>query len=274
MPIWQALLLGLIQGLAEFLPISSSGHLALAQLLFGLEDGMLLFDVALHIGTLAAVFVVFWGDIKALVSSGVALFQPSRRREAAKRPHTRLILLIVIALLPLLVGILFKGKIEELMSNALYIGIALVVTAIVIKLTDYIKPGKKNERSASVTDAVVVGVMQAAALTPGLSRSGMTISGGLLRGFDRDFAFRFSFLLSIPAILGATLLEVVDAVQEGFDMALLLPMLLGAAVAAITGYIALLLLRKVLISKRFSWFAWYCLAAGAVTIVLALVKNS
>ena len=269
---WQALLLGLLQGLTEFLPVSSSGHLALAQLLLGLEENMLAFDVALHVGTLAAVFIAFWKDIRDMVLSAVHLVQPAKRREAAARPETRLILLLVIAFLPLFVGILFKSRIESLMGNPVYIGVALIVTAFVIKLTDHVKPGKKTERTATVTDSVVVGVMQMAALTPGLSRSGMTISGGLIRGFDRGFAFRFSFLLSIPAILGATVLEIADAVRGEFEAALLFPMLLGALTAGVTGWIALILLKKLLLSKRFSWFAWYCLAIGALTVILAVAK--
>lgn len=272
MPIWQAVVLGLIQGLAEFLPISSSGHLALAQLLFGLEEGMLLFDVSLHIGTLVAVFIVFWKDITALVSAFISLFRPDRRQSAAQAPQTRLILLLLIALSPLLIAILFKDRIEEMMSQSLYIGIALIVTAVVIKLTDYVKNGKKNERGATVTDALMVGVMQSLAVVPGLSRSGMTISGGLVRGFDRDFAFRFSFLLSIPAILGATLLEGLDAAKEGFDISLLPPMLIGMAVAGISGFLALKAVRKLLLSQKFSWFAWYCLAAGAVVMFVTLLK--
>ncbi|MCL2029949.1 MAG: undecaprenyl-diphosphate phosphatase [Oscillospiraceae bacterium] len=275
MEIWKALLLGLIQGLTEFLPVSSSGHLALMQLLMGLEEGMLSFSVALHAGTLTAVLIVFGKDIRALVSSFIALLKPSARAEAARRPHTRMLILLAVALLPLLLGILLKGVVEELMSNALYIGGALVVTAAVIKATDYVKqPGKKTVRSATVKDALIVGVMQAAAITPGLSRSGMTISGGLLRGFDRDFAFRFSFLLSIPAILGATLLEGIDAARTGFDTALILPMLLGALVAFVSGFAALIFLRRTLLSKKFSWFAWYCLAAGALTVILSIVQSA
>lgn len=272
MPVWQAVVLGLIQGLAEFLPISSSGHLALAQLLFGLDEGMLLFDVALHVGTLIAVFVVFWRDIIALLAGFVSLFYRKGRQSAAQNPQVRLIMLLLIALSPLLIAILFKDRIEEMMSQSLYIGIALVLTAVVIKLTDYVKNGKKNERGATVTDALMVGVMQALAIIPGLSRSGMTISGGLVRGFDRSFAFCFSFLLSIPAVIGATLLETVDAVQEGFDTALILPMLIGMVVAAVSGYLALLVVRKLLLSRKFSWFAWYCLAAGAVTLFVTLLK--
>lgn len=270
MPIWKALLLGLIQGLTEFLPVSSSGHLALMQLLMGLEEGALSFSVALHVGSLAAVFIVFWKDIKSLLLGFAALFRPARRKEASGNPYVRLIVLLVITTLPLLVAVPFKGHIEGLMANPLYIGVALVVTAFVLKSTDHIKPGKKTERTARVSDVLTVGLMQAAALTPGLSRSGLTISGGLWRGFDRDFAFRFSFLLSIPAILGATALETFDIVKEGIDTTLLLPMLLGALVAFASGFVALILLRKLLLSKKFSWFAWYCLAAGALTIILSV----
>jgi undecaprenyl-diphosphatase len=271
MELWKALLLGLIQGLTEFLPISSYGHLALVQLLMELEEGMLSFNVALHVGTLVAVFIVFWKDIASLLASLAAMLNPNTRREAAERPHTRLLVLLFIALLPLIIGIFLKDWVEGLMANSLYIGAMLVVTAAVIKATDYFKPGRKTERSVTVTDALIVGLMQAAAITPGLSRSGLTISGGLMRGFDRDFAFRFSFLLSIPAILGATALETIDAVREGFDPTLALPMLLGALVAFASGFAALKLLRKLLLSKRFSWFAWYCLAAGALTVVLSLL---
>ncbi|MDR1736693.1 MAG: undecaprenyl-diphosphate phosphatase [Oscillospiraceae bacterium] len=273
MAIWKALLLGLLQGLAEFLPVSSSGHLALFEIILGLGETPLLFDVCLHIGTLAAVFIVFRKDVRDLLNALARMFKPSERRAAAADPNTRLAVLLIVATLPLLIAIPFKGAVESIKGIPALVGAALIVTALILKLTDYIRKGKKNERTATVTDAVVVGVMQALAITPGLSRSGLTISGGIFRGFDRQFAFRFSFLLSIPAVLGATLIELIEALVQGFDPALILPMIFGMAVAFVSGFFALKLLRKLLLSEKFSHFAWYCLAAGALTVILSLILS-
>ena len=271
---FEAFLLGALQGIAEFLPISSSGHLALLQMLFGLEESehMLLFDVFLHLGTLAAVCVVLRKDIKALLQLVGKLFTKAGRASLGQDATLRLLVLLVLATLPLLIIIPFKGYIEGLMASPVFIGFMLLLTGLVLQLTDLVPKGGKTEKTARVTDVLFVGLMQGLAVVPGLSRSGMTISGGLFRGFDRRFAFRLSFLMSLPAILGATVLEVGDAIGQPFDPSLILPILIGTVTAALLGCASLILVNRLVLSKHFSKFSWYCLLVGAITLFVGIVK--
>lgn len=271
-----SIFLGLIQGLAEFLPISSSGHLAIFQNIFklvGPEADDLFFDVLLHLGTLAAVFVAYWKDIKALILEFFTMIH-LRKLPAGQKPDRlsrRMIAFIIIATLPLVLVMPVKDKVEGLYSNTFFIGFALLVTGLLLFLSDHISHGNKDLKSASLLDIVVVGFGQALAVVPGLSRSGTTISAGLVRGFDREFAVRFSFLLSIPAVLGANILSLIDAVQEGIDWSLMPVYLAGVATAAIFGYLAIRLLKYISQKGSFGGFAYYCWGAGLVTLLLSLI---
>lgn len=272
-----SIFLGLIQGLAEFLPISSSGHLAIFQNVFHLipaEADDLFFDVLLHLGTLAAVFVAYWSDIKALVLEFFTMIH-LRKLPAGKKPDRlsrRMIAFIIVGTLPLLVVLPIKDKVEGLYSNNFFIGFALLLTGTLLFLSDRMHHGNKDLKSASILDALLVGVGQAIAVVPGLSRSGSTISAGLARGFDREFAVKFSFLLSIPAVLGANLLSLVDAIQAGIDWSLMPVYLAGVASAAIFGYLALRLLKYISQKGSFGGFSYYCWGAGLLTLILSLIK--
>ena len=223
MSILSSIFLGLVQGVAEFLPISSSGHLSLFQHFFGMAsaDGNLFFDVLLHLGTLIAIFVYYRKDILGLLKELVHLIQcvfSAQKRKEMKRlpPDGRMILMIIIATLPLFVILPIKSKVEGLYGNTVFIGVALLLTGFLLFWSDRMAKGKKTAKSATMLDALLVGVGQAIAVVPGLSRSGTTISAGLVRGFSRKFAVRFSFLMSIPAVLGANILSIAEAVQEVF----------------------------------------------------------
>ena len=216
----KAFLLGLVQGVAEFLPISSSGHLAIARNLLNMEgvgDIPEFFDVLLHLGTLIAVFIAYWSDIKDMV---VEFFRGIR--DLAHRttptpvpPARRLILLIIIGTLPLFAVLPIRKAVQGLGDNMYFVGSALIFTGFLLFLCDRVRKGRKTERSAGWTDALLVGVGQAVATLPGVSRSGMTITTGCFVGYERKFAVRFSFLLSIPAVLGAESLAGGDAVKGG-----------------------------------------------------------
>ncbi len=270
--------LGLVQGIAEFLPISSSGHLALMQNLLDVKaaaDGNLFFDVLLHFGTLIAIFIVYWNEIVEMVLEffrGIAaLF--SRRGNGMQQtpPARRMVLLIIISTLPLFVALLFNDYVETLSSNTTFIGCALIATGCLLFFSDRVQKGKKTERSATVLDAVLVGVAQAFAIVPGLSRSGSTISAGLLRGYDRKFAVRYSFILSIPAVLGATILETTDAVKAGIDMTMIPVYLVGMVVAAVSGYFAIRLVNLLADKGKFGKFAYYCWAVGLIAVIASLM---
>ncbi len=278
MTLLNALLLGIIQGVAEFLPISSSGHLSIAQNLLGLGvEGTddVFFDVLLHLGTLAAVFVAYWVDIREMVLEFFRLISDTVVGGAPKRvpPARRLMLLIVVGTLPLLLILPIMDAVEGLYANTYFVGGALLVTGLLLFLCDQIRKGRKNERTATITDVLVVGLGQAVATCPGISRSGMTISMGCFRGMERRFAVRFAFLLSIPAVLGANILKIKDVFEVGVDMKLLPAYLVGIAAAAVAGYLSIRLVRLGADKGKFGAFAYYCWAAGAVTVVLSLLKT-
>ena len=272
-----AIILGLVQGVAEFLPISSSGHLSVFQAFFQLSDvehDHMFFDVLLHLGTLVAVFVAYRRDIAQLLREFFAMVH-LRRLPAGQRPDVparRMILMIVLATLPLLLVLPIKDHVESLYRNTFFIAFALFLTGALLFLSDRMPRGKKTAVNASMADALLVGLAQAVAVVPGLSRSGTTISAGMARGFDRTFAVKFSFLLSIPAVLGANLLSIVDAVKAGNEPGLLPVYLVGVAVAMVSGYAAIILLRYIARKGRFGGFAYYCWGAGLVTLVLSLIS--
>lgn len=272
--------LGLIQGVAEFLPISSSGHLSLAQNLFGLLVGVeedLFFDVLLHLGTLLAVLVAYWRDFVEVLRDFFAILSSLFSRGGPPRlqasPNARMVLLLIVAALPLLIVLPVKGYVEQLYGNTIFIGCALLATGILLFLSDRLRKGKKTARSATLTDALLIGVGQALAVVPGLSRSGTTISLGMMRGLDRTFAVRFSFLLSIPAVLGAAILQVIDAVKIGIDVKLIPVYLLGVAVAAISGFFAIQLVKFLAQKGKFGAFAYYCWAIGLIAIIVSIVQK-
>ena len=222
MSFFSSFLLGLIQGIAEFLPISSSGHLAIAQNLLGMQDAGVVpefFDVLLHLGTLVAVFVAYWGEIKDMVRELICGVRDIAHHSTPTPvpPARRLILLIIVGTLPLFAVLPIKDKVQALSSNMVFIGAALIVTGLLLFASDRVKKGRKTEASAGVPSALIVGVGQAIATMPGISRSGMTITTGCFVGYERRFAVRFSFLLSIPAVLGANILSLKDAMDAGID---------------------------------------------------------
>ena len=272
-----AFLLGLVQGVAEFLPISSSGHLAIAQNLLGLESAGSVpefFDVLLHLGTLIAVFAAYWKDICEMV---VEFFRgigdlAHRSTPSPVPPARRLILLIIVGTLPLFAVLPIRKAVQGLGDNMVFVGAALIVTGFLLFLCDRVRKGHKTERSATWLDALLVGVGQAVATLPGVSRSGMTITAGCFAGYERRFAVRFSFLLSIPAVLGANILSIGDAVKAGINGAEVPMYLVGVVTAAVVGYLCIRLLKYVADKGRFGAFAYYCWAVGILTLVLQAVK--
>lgn len=272
---------GLIQGLAEFLPISSSGHLSIFQNVFGMSDGEAItaFNVLLHAGTLIAVFIVYWRDIFALVPAFFTLCGKIFRgkfRFASYNENERLLVLMVIATIPL-VFIALTGLDDylEMVNGCLWaIGAILIFNGFVLLLSDRVGKQNRDVSDLKPLPALGVGLCQTCALLPGLSRSGSTITGGLLTGLRREDAVKFSFLLSIPAILGACVLELpelfsgetaISAGQWGVYLA-------GAGVAALVGIGAMKLLQYISKKANFSGFSFYCFAIGAFAIVFDIIK--
>lgn len=278
MSLLSSILLGLVQGIAEFLPISSSGHLAIAEHLLNVSGATEIpdfFDVLLHLGTLVAVFVAYWSDIRDMILELISGVRDLARRNTPDPipPARRMILLIIVGTLPLFLVLPVKDLVEGLSDNMYFVAGALLVTGCLLFASDRVRHGRKTERSATLIDVLIVGVAQAIATCPGISRSGTTITAGCFVGFERKFAVRFSFLLSIPAILGANILSLKDAVEAGIDWASVPVYLVGVAVSAVVGYACIRLLKMIAAKGRFGWFAYYCWFAGAATLLLTIMTQ-
>ena len=275
MTYFSSFLMGLVQGLAEFLPISSSGHLAIAQNLLGLETEVpVFFDVLLHLGTLLAVFVAYWKDICEIVVEFFRGVGDIVHHTTPKQvpPARRMILLIIVATLPLVAVLPIHEKVQALGDNMVFVGAALVVTGFLLFACDLVRKGRKTAKSATLLDALVVGVGQAIATMPGISRSGMTITAGCFCGYERSFAVRFSFLMSIPAILGANVLSLVDAFKDGIIWTEVPMYMVGVITAAVVGYACIRLLKLIAQKGRFGAFSYYCWAVGLLTLLLCAIK--
>lgn len=276
MSVWNAIILGLVQGITEFLPVSSSGHLAIINNLFDMtttSDGHMFFDVLLHLGTLAAICVCYWQDItqmfyEVLGFMNVGPLSGERRRHY---PAARLFIMIVFATLPLVLILPIHDMLETLYYQNVFIGVALVLTGCMLFVADKMKPGTKSATSMTISDALIIGLCQCVATIPGLSRSGTTITAGIATGLNREFAVKFSFLLSIPAVLGANILSLIDAVGQGVDLANVPAYLLGMVAAMVSGIGAISLLKRIAAKGRFGGFAYYCWVMGVLSIILTLI---
>ena len=271
-----SVILGFVQGVAEFLPISSSGHLTLFQHFFGMEEPDNLFNVLLHFATLLAVCIYYFRDVTEMIAEffrAVASLV-SRRRQGREIPEARrLVLLVIVGTLPLFAVLLIKDYVEALGGSPVFVSCALLITGCILFLSDRMAGGRKTARNATLKDVLLVGVAQGLATVPGLSRSGCTISAGMAVGFDRKFAVRYSFLMSLPAVLGATVLEVKDVLEMegGLDADLLPKYLVGMAVAGVVGYFSIRLVNLLAAKGKFGAFAYYCWAAGIAALILSLM---
>jgi undecaprenyl-diphosphatase len=260
MDVFQAIILGIIQGITEWLPISSSGHLAITQHFFGLELPIA-FDVLLHLGSLIVVIIFFWKEIKNLIIGTINL----------KKESLTLLSFIILATLPIaFFGYFFGDVIGDAFQSLLMIGIGLLFTSLMLFLSRYNFSGiiKKTNKHQKLRwyNALIIGIFQAVALFPGISRSGSTISSGLLQGIKREDVARFSFIIFIPAMLGALILEYRNITLIENTLALII----GTIVSAIVGYFTLKLLMFIIKKNKFSWFSLYCLILGLIIIGISI----
>lgn len=253
MSILQAAILGIIQGLTEFLPVSSSGHLVLFQQIFGVECDVLLFDTLLHVGTLFSVVIVLWSEIIKIL----------------KRPFQKLTGMLIVATIPAVAAtLLFNDFVTESFEGT-FLGVGFLATAFVLLLSELISEyGRKKQADMTYPRALGVGCMQALAIMPGLSRSGSTMAGALMTGVSREDAANFSFLMSIPIILGSVVYQGYDIVKEGvgFDQSLLIPSLVGMLCAAVSGFFAVKFMMNLIKKHRLFGFAIYTAILGAVVV--------
>lgn len=285
MSLLQAILMGLIQGLTEFLPVSSSGHLALFQILFDVDtDTGILFDVLLHVGTLMAICVVYYRDLRKLIIEGCCIlrdvfvnvviffrnktqkeYEPYRR--IVNSSYRKFVMLLIVSTIPTGVIGFFGRDVVEMASEILIVpGICLIITAILLFIADRAPDGGKLPKNVTYTNAFGVGIAQGIATLPGLSRSGTTITACLLSGYQRNFAVKYSFLMSVPAVLGALILELKDIATISVTPVEVVYYIIGMLIAAVVGYICIKTMLVIVRKKKFTGFAIYCLLVGALSI--------
>ena len=277
MDIIQAIILGIVQGLTEFLPVSSSAHLVLVPYLMGVtypsSESAVAFDTLLHLGTLVAVVGFFIKDIKSiivsLISSILDLFRGKFKMGLKEDPFKRLGWLLVVGTIPAgLAGILLEKQFDALFSNVAAVGFFLLITGILLWGAERVKIGHKEVKDVTFKNALAIGIFQAFAIAPGISRSGATISAGLFSGLNRELAARYSFLLSIPAILGAITVQLKD-ISAGLETNTF-ALIAGFLAAIIFGYLAIAFLLRIIVRKRsLMIFAYYCWIVGGVTLILS-----
>lgn len=288
MDLLKAIFLGMIQGVTEFLPVSSSGHLAIFQKIFQMEDVGFSFDVFLHVGTLLAVFFVYWRDIKRLIIEGVGIIADSlvnafryikskktketpEYRKVIKTVYRKFALLVMVSTIPTgIIGVLGSELIDRASDTLIVPGICLLITAILLLIADNVSDGEKTPKKTTYKNAVFLGVCQGIATLPGLSRSGTTITAGLLSGLRRDFAVKYSFIMSIPAIMGAAVLKIPD-MKNDIATTSAMCYVVGTIVAAIVGYVCIKTMLVVVRNKKFKYFSYYCAVIGGVAIVASFI---
>ena len=271
----EAVILGRVQGLAEFLPISSSGHLALLQQWFGIrEDNVLLFTVLLHVGTLISVFFIYWKDIWELIVELCLTIKDlctGKGLRLEERPVRKLGIMIIVATIPTgIIGVLFGDFFDSLYTSVIPIGIGLIITGFLLIVAENMGEGNRGIQQMNFRNAIFVGLVQGVAICPGISRSGSTLFGSLLCNLDRKFAVKFVFLISIPSILGSAVLEAPDAIKAGFDMTQLGPVFVGMAVAAISGLVAIKAMIKIVSDKKLNYFSYYVWALGLIVVLYGI----
>lgn len=268
------ILLAVIQGISEVLPISSSGHLQIVQEILGMDTSSLTVSIFLHLGSLVAMIVFYRKLIFSIIgNSAKYVFKASERNETNNNA-LKLFFMIVIACIPAgLIGILFKSKIESIFANTIFIGINLIITGCLLFLQKYIK-GKKTLDTMNWLDAIVIGLFQAIGILPGISRSGITTIGGKVSKLQDEDAINFAFLLFIPVTLGTGLLEVVDIIKGDLVLSSndILLYIVGIIVSGLVTYIALSLLLKIIKKGKLHYFAYYCFAIGLAVIIWQLCK--
>ncbi|QIB26138.1 undecaprenyl-diphosphatase UppP [Caloranaerobacter azorensis] len=276
MSLLKAIFLGIFQGITEFLPISSSGHLVLLQKLFNIDEGNLFFTVMLHFGTLISIFIVYFKDIVNIISEfiGFIIDLLKNKKVVINNEYRKLGIMIIIGSIPTaLMGILLEDIFESFYNTTIIIGLALIFTGILLWAAEKIKSGKKSIYKMTVKDALIIGTFQGMAITPGLSRSGSTIVGGLFMGLSKKNATRFSFLLALPATFGASLLELSKTLTtNSLSGVSFLMVIVGIISSCITGIFAIKFLIKILEKGKLYYFSYYVWFLGLIVILFELIK--
>ncbi|SET63947.1 Undecaprenyl-diphosphatase [Natronincola peptidivorans] len=276
MSVLKAIILGIVQGLTEFLPVSSSGHLSVTQMLLNLpEDRILFLTVMLHLGTLISVFFIYASDIYLICKEFILMLLEVFKGKGIQvnNEHRKLGVLIIIATIPTgLMGIFLKDIFVGFYNSSLIIGISLIITGTLLWTAEKIHSGKRSIKQMNWFDAVIVGVFQGLAITPGISRSGATIVGSLFRGFNKELATKFSFLISIPSIGGAVLLEMRDAITYGTGDMTFAVLLAGILASFLSGIFAIRTLINFIKKEKLYYFSYYTWTIGSIIVIFNIVR--
>lgn len=285
MPIWKAIILGVIQGAAEFLPISSSGHLVIVKEVLGVDlgNGGVFFDVMLHLGTLLAIFVAFWKDIKRLIIETLHIIgdifanlatwvrrcfgKEYSYRKVIRSSYRKFVVLLIVSTIPTgVIGVALSDIIKMANTIVLVPGICLLITSVFLVIADVADEGTKRPKEASYLNAGAVGIAQGIATMPGISRSGTTITACILCGFEKKFAVKYSFIMSIPAVLGAVVLELKDFGSLHLSGGDIRACVIATVIAAIVGYLSICFMMRLVRGKKYKYFAIYCAIVGCIAI--------
>ena len=291
MSLIESIILGIIQGIAEFLPISSSGHLAIFKKIFGLSDVGLTYDILLHAGTLIAVFIVYWKDIWELIKEGLGIVADffknvgrffsnigkDNKKDYLKvinTPYRRFVMFVIVSTIPTgIMGVVFKSVFNLDSPTLIVPGIGLLITGLMLFMVDEIPAGSKTPKEMTYKNALIIGIAQGIATLPGISRSGTTLTVGVINGLERKFAVKYSFIMSIPAILGACVLDLKDlfAPENAIPTTELIYYFIGAAVACVVGFICIKTLLILYKNRKMKYFSYYCFVAGIIAIIANFV---
>jgi undecaprenyl-diphosphatase len=286
MTLLQSIFLGIVQGITEFLPVSSSGHLAIMENLFHIQtDGGMLFDIMLHVGTLVAVFIVYYKDIWKMIQEAIFMAVDIVKNfrlwilnkihktnlkytKIVHNSYRKFVVLVLVSTIPTgIIGIVGGDLVDAAGETLLIPGICLLITGVLLLICDLAKEGKKKPKEVTYKEGLIIGTAQGIATMPGISRSGTTIAVCVLCGLDRKFAVKYSFILSIPAVLGAAVLEIKDVIAEPIESSQIGIYAVGMVVAAVVGYICIKTMLLVVRNKKFKYFSYYCFAIGLIAII-------
>lgn len=276
MSIINAVFLGIIQGLSEFFPVSSSGHLALLGSLFNISDTVgehLMFNAMLHMGTLVALIVVFWRDFVKMTQELGAQFNvgPLAGKNQPYYIYLRQLVMLLTATVPLFVILLFRSRLSVLSNSSVFVSVMLILNGCILYVSDKMLKGTKNERNITYADSLIIGICQCTGAIPGISRLGVSAAAGIANGVSPAYSLKFAFLLSAPAMLGSNFLNIIDAFKAGFMFSDVPAYLVGTAAAILTGIVSLSLMKRIFANGKFGYFSYYCWLIGALSIVLTVI---
>lgn len=291
MSLLESIIMGIIQGATEFLPVSSSGHLAIFKNMFHVNtDTGIMFDILLHFGTLVAIFIVYWKDIVELIVEGFTiiglaccnvgrffanLFSKEKKpyRKIIETEYRKFVMLVILStIVTMVIALPFESKIENAGNTLLVPGICLCITSVILFIADRIQKGNKGPAEATYKNSLFIGLAQGVATLPGISRSGSTITAGLACGFSREFAVKYSFIMSIPTILGACILQIPDLAGVSLAGSEIMNYVIGMIVAGVVGFLCIKVMLRSVKNNKFKGYSIYCLCAGVISVIYYFVR--